>query len=80
MKVIKYNESFDTEELTQLKRNISLSGWQRQIYILLTERLNNVIFDKMMTYINRIIPNEATEKEKKLVILRSMSDYLDSVL
>ena len=81
MKIIKkkVNESLSPEDYQYLRLDKPMLGWQRQVYTLITTKLANSILDRMLIYVNRIVPEDASPKDVRLILIRSFMDYLDTV-
>lgn len=80
LKEKKIDEFMDVKNLDKLRTTGSLSGWQRQIYNLITIRLASNILDRMMQYVNKAIPEDADHEQVKETMKIALMDYVDSVL
>ena len=80
LKEKKIDEFMDVKNLDKLRTTGSLSGWQRQIYNLITIRLASNILDRMMQYVNKAIPEDADREQVKETMKIALMDYVDSVL
>jgi len=76
----KIKEFLDVKNLDKLRYSGSLSGWQRQIYTLITVRFASSILDRMMVTINKMIPDDADHTEVKNTLVKAFIDYFDTVL
>lgn len=75
----KINEFLDVKNIDKIRTTGSLSGWQRNVYNLITKKLASTILDKMMQYINKSLPEEADPESTKETIKIALMDYVDSV-
>lgn len=80
LKEKKIDEFLDVKNLDKLRTTGSLSGWQRQIYNLITIRLSATILDKMMLYVNKAIPEDADRDLVKETVKIALLDYADTTL
>ena len=76
----KIDELLNLKNLDKLRTTGSVSGWQRNIYNLITKRLSMTILDKMMEYVNKQIPEDADREEVKDVLIKALLDYVNTVL
>lgn len=71
------NVSFD-----KLRRVGSLSGWQRQIYNFIVNRLGDTYLLKIMNFIHdrsaSVVPDGTNPDEIKQIIKLAFIDYVDS--
>lgn len=79
LKEKKIEELLDVKNFDKLRTVGSLSGWQRIIYNLITERLAHTFLDKMMVYVNKRIPEDADRESVKDTVRIALLDYIDSV-
>ncbi len=76
----KVDEFLDLKNFDKIRRTGSLSGWQRNIYNLITKRLASTVLDKMMQYVNKNTPEDVDREELKNTVRVALLDYIDSVL
>jgi hypothetical protein len=73
------NEFLDLKNLDKLKTVGSFSGWQRRLYNLIIDRFSQSLLDRMMTTINKNIPEDADREQVKDVLKKAFLDYVDSI-
>jgi len=76
----KVDEFLDLKNFDKIRTTGSLSGWQRNIYNLITKRLASTVLDKMMQYVNKNTPEDVDREELKNTVRVALLDYIDSVL
>jgi|GEM_PF-2340480 len=76
----KVDEFLDLKNFDKIRTTGSLSGWQRNIYNLITKRLASTVLDKMMQYVNKNTPKDVDREELKNTVRVALLDYIDSVL
>ena len=76
----KVDEFLDLKNLDKIRTTGSLSGWQRNIYNLITKRIGATFLEKMMVYVNKNVPEDVDREELKDTVRVALLDYIDSVL
>ena len=76
----KVDEFLDLKNLDKIRTTGSLSGWQRNIYNLITKRIGSTFLEKMMSYVNKNVPEDVDREELKDTVRVALLDYIDSVL
>lgn len=68
----------------KLRRMGSFSGWQRQLYNFIIDRLGATHLQKIISYINskieNVVPEDVNPEDIKDTIKLAFIDYIDSVL
>ena len=76
-------DEFMSVNYDKARRMGSLSGWQKQLYNLVTVRYADSILDRLMTNVNKSLPHIAPDgtdsEEIKNVLKTALMDYIDSV-
>lgn len=76
----KVDEFLDLKNFDKIRRTGSLSGWQRDIYNLITKRIGSTFLEKMMMYVNKNVPEDVDREKLKDTVRVALLDYVDSVL
>lgn len=76
----KVDEFLDLKNLDKIRTTGSLSGWQRNIYNLITKRIGSAFLEKMMMHVNKNAPEDVDREELKNTVIVALLDYVDSVL
>ena len=76
----KVDEFLDLKNFDKIRTTGSLSGWQRNIYNLITKRLASTVLDKMMQHVNKNTPEDVDREDLKNTVRVALLDYIDSVL
>lgn len=76
----KVDEFLDLKNFDKLRTTGSLSGWQRNIYNLITKRIGSTFLEKMMVHVNKNTPEDVDREELKNTVRVALLDYIDSVL
>jgi len=79
LKENKVEELIDIKNMGMVRKVGSLSGWQKQIYNLITVKFADSVFDRMMQRVYKIAPEDANKEDIKNALTIAFLDYVESI-